>query len=272
MNKLAVKSRIEVNDIMASYTDNDKSGAPYIIFIHGFPFNKSMWNLQAEALMDKYHVITYDIRGHGDSEMGNEPFSIDLFAKDLIGLMDILKIGKTMLCGLSMGGYISLNAVTNFPERFNALVLSDTQCAADTPEVKEKRMKAITNIRENGVKKYAEESIKNLFSPESFLTRKNAIEDVTGMILKTSEQSLCSTLLALAMRAETCSKLPEIKIPVLVLVGKEDILTTPEAAIFMNNKIKNSSLHIVDHAGHLSNMENPYKFNYELKRFVSAVL
>ena len=70
-----------------------------------------------------------------------------------------------MLCGLSMGGYIALNAIENYPERFDALILSDTHCIADTPETKEKRMKAIENIKEFGVEKFADESIKNLFAP-----------------------------------------------------------------------------------------------------------
>jgi Predicted hydrolases or acyltransferases (alpha/beta hydrolase superfamily) len=271
MNQLKNEFRIAVNDIMVSYTDDGKSGAPSLIFIHGFPFNKSMWNHQVEVLKNKYHVITYDIRGHGNSDNGNENFSIELFAKDLISLMDLLKIDKTMLCGLSMGGYISLNAISNFPERFDALVLSDTQCIADTTEAKEKRMNAIKNIRDAGVEKYADESIKNLFSPESFITRKNAISDVREMIIKTSEQSLCNTLLALAMRKETCSKLQEIKVPVLIMVGKEDIVTPPAAALLMHEKIKNSSLHIIEHAGHLSNMENPDEFNKQLKKFVSSV-
>jgi pimeloyl-ACP methyl ester carboxylesterase len=271
MNNSETRSIIAVNDIIVSYTDNGNDGAPYLVFIHGFPFNKSMWNLQREALNDKCHVITYDVRGHGNTGGGNESFSIELFARDLIGLMDNLKIDKTMLCGLSMGGYISLNAVTNFPGRFNALVLSDTQCSADTPEAKEKRMIQIRNIREYGVEKYGEESIKNLFSPESFLSRKNAIADVREMIINTSEQTLCNTLLALAGRDETCGKLKDINVPVLLMVGKEDIITTPATASLMHEKIKNSSLHIIDHAGHLSNMENPFKFNYELKKFVSSI-
>ena len=61
--------------------------------------------------------------------------------------MDALKIDKAMLCGLSMGGYIALNAIENYPERFDALILSDTNCIADTPEVKEKRMKTIESIK-----------------------------------------------------------------------------------------------------------------------------
>ena len=145
--------------------------APVIIFIHGFPFNKSMWNLQVEALKDKYRVITYDIRGHGKSDAGNEVFTIDLFVNDLINLMDALKIDNAILCGLSMGGYIALNAMAKYQERFDALILCDTQCIADTPEAKEKRIKAIESIRKTGVEKYADESIKNLFASGSFINK-----------------------------------------------------------------------------------------------------
>jgi pimeloyl-ACP methyl ester carboxylesterase len=96
-----------INNLLVSYTDEGEEGSPVIIFIHGFPFNKSMWNLQVEPLKDDYRLIMYDIRGHGNSDAGIEVFSIDLFANDLIGLMDALKIDKAILCGLSMGGYIA---------------------------------------------------------------------------------------------------------------------------------------------------------------------
>lgn len=263
--------RIGTNNITVSYNDEGKNGAPAIIFIHGFPFNKSMWNKQVEAQKDNYRVIAYDIRGHGNTETGNGDFSIDLFVKDLLALMDNLKIDKTMLCGLSMGGYISLNAIENYPQRFNALILSDTHCIADTPEAKDKRMKAIESIRKSGSEKYADESIKNLFAPESFSSRKEEIAFVREMIIKTSEQSLCKTLLALSDRKETCSKLSEIKVPVLIMVGKEDKITPPAAAQLMHEKIKGSFLHIIEHAGHLSNMENPFDFNEHLKKFLASV-
>ena len=271
MSYLKINSRLSINDIMMSYTEDGKDGAPFLIFIHGFPFNKSMWNVQVQALKDDYHVITYDVRGHGDSDSGKVDFSIELFVNDLISLMDILKIDKTVLCGLSMGGYISLSAILNFPERFDALILSDTNCIADSPEAIEKRKTAIENIRKNGVEKYADDSIKNLFSPSSFIARKEEIEAVRKMIISTSEKSLCNTLLALCKRKETCSKLSEIKVPVLIMVGKEDKVTPPAAAKFMHEKIKGSCLGIIEHAGHLSNMENPDVFDYQFKKFVSSV-
>ncbi len=262
--------KITINDIAVNYSDEGEKGAPAVIFIHGFPFNRSMWNMQLKALKDSCRVISYDIRGHGTSDPGNEIFSIELFVKDLLALMDALKIKKAVLCGLSMGGYIALNAIENYPERFIALMLCDTTCIADTPEVKEKRMNAIESIRKNGVEKYAEESIKNFFAPESITVKYNEIDAIRGMIVKTSEQTLLKTLLALSVRKETCSKLSEIRVPVLIMVGKEDKITPPAAAQFMHEKIKGSSLHILEHAGHLSNMENPGEFNSTLMTFIGS--
>jgi len=260
-----------INNLFVSYSDEGDQGSPVIIFIHGFPFNKSMWNSQVESLKDNYRLITYDIRGHGKSDAGNEDFSIDLFVSDLIGLMDALKIDRAILCGLSMGGYIALNAVEKYKNRFDALILADTQCVADSPEGKEKRTKAIEGIRKDGVEKYARESIKNLFAPVSLITRKKEVADIRGMIVKTSEESLCGTLHALSVRKETCHMLSEIKVPVLIMVGKEDKLTPPAAAMFLYEKIKGSLLRIIDHAGHVSNLENPEEFNLQLKKFVASV-
>lgn len=263
--------RALINGISVSYAGNIKLGVPSVIFVHGFPFNKKMWKAQAEALNDKYHVVTYDIRGHGQSEEGTDNFSIDLFVRDLMGLMDHLKIDKTILCGLSLGGYIALNAIAKFPNRFKALVLSDTQCIADTPEAREKRTKAIEVIQNGGLEKYADDSVRNLFAPGSFISRCREIADVRQMILTTSETSLCKTLLALAQRNETCGTLIDIKVPVLVMVGNEDKITPPSAAQYLSDNIDGSTLRTIENAGHMSNLENPEKFNNELLMFLATV-
>lgn len=271
MRQIENNIRITVNNVTLSYNDAGPEGAPTILFIHGFPFNKSMWNVQVETLKTDYRVITYDIRGHGNSDLGDEDFSIELFGQDLILLMDALKIEKAIVCGLSMGGYIALNAIGNYPDRFTGLVLSDTNCASDTPESKDKRMQAIESIRKNGVEKYADESLKKLFAPESFTTKLKELDKAREMITTTSKQSLYNTLHALAKREETCTKLPEINVPVLILVGYEDVITPLEAAHSMHEKIKGSFLHIINQAGHLSNLENPVEFNDQLKTFLTVV-
>jgi 3-oxoadipate enol-lactonase len=270
MRNLGNEIKKTVNHLTISYYDEGEEKAPVIIFIHGFPFNKSTWEKQIDALKINYRVIAYDVRGHGNSDAGEEDFSINLFVKDLLNFMGALNIDKTILCGLSMGGYIALNAIENYPERFNALVLSDTNCTADTPEAKQKRLKAIESIKKEGVEKFADESIKNLFAPESFTTKEIEIASIRAMIVSTSKQSLYKTLRAFYERKETCSKLQNINVPVLIMVGKEDNITPPDAAEFIHEKINGSILKIIEHAAHLSNIENPGEFNKQLMEFVAA--
>jgi 3-oxoadipate enol-lactonase len=260
--------KIPVDKIYISYTDRGPEDVPVIIFIHGFPFNKSMWDAQTEELKLTNRVITYDVRGHGDTDEGDEDFSIALFVDDLIGLMDELKIDSAILCGLSMGGYIALQAMEKYPNRFEGLVLCDTNCKADTPEAKEKRMMTIESIKKNGVEIFVDGMIKNLFAAQSFISKRPAINNVKEMMLKTSQSALCKTLLALAERAETCGKLPEINVPVLVMAGYEDKITPPAIARFLHEQIKNSRLHILNNAGHVANIENPEDFTEQLKMFI----
>ncbi len=263
--------RIIVNKLSVSYIDEGPDDAPVIIFIHGFPFNKSTWSRQLDVLKRDYRVIAYDVRGHGNSDAGPADFSIELFVNDLIEFMNALEINQSVLCGLSMGGYITLKAVENFPDRFQAIVLCDTNCIADSAETREKRMKTIESINKYGVEHYADESLKNLFAAGSLTTKKDEIATIREIIRNASVESLSQTLLALAGREETCSKLPEISVPVLIMVGKEDKLTPPSASQSMHEKINGSVLSIIDQAGHLSNMENPVDFNAQLLDFMASL-
>ena len=132
-------------------------------------------------------------------------------------------------------------------------------------------MKDIESIKVKGLEQYAEESLKKLFAPISFSKNIKEIAIVKEMIMRTPEQSLYKTLHALAERKETCTKLHEIKVPVLIMVGKEDEITPPDVALSMHEKIKGSTIHIIDHAGHLSSLENPNQFNEQLKKFLKNI-
>lgn len=271
MQNLEDEFVLMTDNVKICYTDQGPDTAPVIIFIHGFPFNKTMWQAQTEALKQEYRIITFDIRGHGHSEPGRKRVTIELLANDLIFIMDKLFIEKATLCGLSMGGYIALNTVTRYPERVAGLVLCDTNCIEDTEETREKRMKAIENIRKHGREKYAEESIKNLLSEKSFTTNHEAVARVDGMIKNTHINTLIHTLQALAQRTETCSKLAEVNVPALLLVGEDDKVTPPDAARAMKEKLKDSRLQIIKDAGHVSNLEQPDEFNKHLKDFLKSV-
>lgn len=263
-----------INNVLLRYVDIGIPNATPVIFIHGFPFSHRMWMFpggQTEALSGTHRVIAYDVRGHGESEVGTGHYSVEFFVDDLIGLMDHLAIHKAILCGLSMGGYIALRFAERHPERLLALVLCDTRSEADGNEAKIKRAAAIKNVQINGMKSYAAESVKNLFAPESFDRKPDAVKLIQSIIERTSPLSIVGSLLALASRTDTTASLSNIKCPTLIMVGEKDMLTPPAASQAMHEKTPGSALHIIPHAAHLSNMENPEEFNKHLIEFVATI-
>ncbi|MFN0188776.1 MAG: alpha/beta fold hydrolase [Bacteroidia bacterium] len=270
-----VKSRgndifIEVNDIKVCYDDHGKGETP-IIFIHGFPFDKFMWQPQLDLFGKNHRVIAYDIRGFGKSTLGSVQGSINLFADDLVSFMDGLKIGKAIVCGLSMGGYILLNAIIRYPQRFDAIILSDTQCIADSFEAKEKRKKAISQIVAGKINDFAMGFIANIFSDETKKTKGDVVEKIKSTILTTRAEAVTATLSVLAEREDLCSSISQIEVPTLIICGEKDIVTPVEQAEFLFTTIPNSQLKIIDNAGHMSNLEQPDEFNKHVVEFISSI-
>ena len=262
---------VAVNGATISYEDTGGSGMP-VIFIHGFPFSKSTWKPQIEFLKKQYRVIAYDIRGFGSSTLGDEVTSIDLFATDLVQFMDVLKISKAVVCGLSMGGYILMNAVSRFPERFEAIILSDTQCIADSNEAREKRNQTIDQIEAKGLKEFAEAYVKNMFTVQTLENKKEVVEEVKQIILATSPQSITATLKALAHRRESCTLLKHVSVPALIICGKEDTVTPLSQSELLFNTLGDAQLHTIDNAAHLSNLEQPKIFNEHIHNFLPGFI
>ncbi len=242
------------------------------MFIHGFPFSSEMWKGQTQVLQAKQkhlRIITYDLRGHGQSDVGDGQYSIELFVDDLIALLDYLKIARTILCGFSMGGYIALRAAERSPNRLSALVLCDTMSAADSNEAKIRRANSVKLIKHEGVARYAEGFLKAVFAPQTFETKPNIIDETRRIILTNSPLGICGTLLAMAGRTDTTDALSQIRVPTLILVGEKDAVTPPTAAKNMHDRIPNSKLHVIANAAHMSNLENPSIFDEQLMRFLS---
>jgi 3-oxoadipate enol-lactonase len=258
---------VKANNITFCYDDLGEGSIP-VIFIHGFPFDKSMWHDQLDYLKLFHRVIAYDIRDFGKSTKDETEASIDLFAVDLMLFMDVLQIEKAIVCGLSMGGYIALKAVNKYPKRFVGLILCDTQCIADSAEQKSKRYKTIEQIYSGGLIDFAEGFIKNVFCENSFTDKKELVEKTKNVVLYNSQHAIAEGLMAMAERRESCSSLSSISVPTFILCGKEDLLTPVTQSQFMHENIKNSELKIIDKAGHLSNMEQPDEFNKYLKDFL----
>lgn len=260
-----------LNGIVIRYDDAGPADARAVIFLHGFPFNRTMWQAQMQLLAGRCRVIACDLRGHGETEPGEATFSMELFADDLLGLMEALRIERAVLCGHALGGCIALEAAQRRPERFSALILCGCRCSADTPEEQARKLAAVTAVRDEGVENFAEALLGRLFAPQTYETAPEVVAAVREMILTLSPLSLERTLLAMRAREETCSKLPELTMPVLLLAGETDGIAPPENAAYMKEHLPHAHLSILPGTGHLGNLEDPAAFNAELERFIAAL-
>ncbi len=263
--------KIRLNNFTINYTERGLPQGDPVVFIHGFPFNHTMWEPQMKALPNHIRAIMYDVRGHGESDVGDGQYTIELFVDDLLALLDHLIIDRVILCGLSMGGYIALRAHERQPERFKALVLCNTKSEADTNEGKIKRSATLKAIKTNGVRSFAEEFVKSVFAPETFLTHPEHPDSIKKAIRRNSPLGICGTVLALACRTDTTASLAGITVPTLILVGEHDALTPPSASESMHKLIGKSELHVLSSAAHMSNIENAAEFNKHLIEFLNRV-
>ncbi|MBI1806664.1 MAG: alpha/beta fold hydrolase [Ignavibacteria bacterium] len=247
-----------------------RTGIP-VVFIHGFPFNKSMWKPQVDALKKDYYVITYDVRGHGASDVGDGQYTVEYFVDDLIGLLDHVKISRAVVVGLSMGGYIALRAIERNPERFRGVILCDTRSEADNNEGKIKRANQAKAVQTDGLRKFAESFVKVVFYEKTFETNPRAVEMIREIIERSDPRAVVGTIIALAGRTDSTSALYTINVPTLILVGQHDGLTPPSASHAMKEKIPKAELHVIPNAAHLSNLENPEEFNTHLANFLKTV-
>ena len=263
--------KISINQHTMSYMERGLPQGVPVVFIHGFPFNHTMWDPQMKALPNHYRAITYDIRGHGESAVGDGQYSIEFFVDDLLALLDHLVIEKTILCGLSMGGYIALRAYERFPDRIRALILCDTKSEADTNEARLKRSAIVRSVKTAGVGPFADDFAKLVFAPQSFHTHPEAVEAIKSAIRANSPIGISGAALALGIRTDTTAVLSRINVPTLVLVGEHDALTPPAVSEALQRQIPNAELHVIPSAGHMSNLENPAEFNRHLIEFLNRL-
>lgn len=263
-----------MGDISVSYLINTvKDPVATLLYVHGFPFNKSMWIHQFEDLPPGVQVIALDVRGHGGTTSGHGFFSIDVFAEDLNLFIEKLGLRNVVVCGCSMGGYIVLRAYEFNPTLYTALILNDTHCFSDDNAGKTKRFQSIQSVLKNGKRIYSIGFIGKVFSEKSIKNQPGAVELIKASIRRNSERTICSTLLALAARTDTSHVLPGIKVPVLLIRGEFDTLVSLQQINFLLQEIPDVRYVEFSDCAHLPNLENPIRFNGEIKNFlISKVL
>jgi 3-oxoadipate enol-lactonase len=262
-----MKARID--DIELAYTD-EGSGTP-LVLVHGFPLNRTMWNSQVSALSQDNRVIAIDLRGHGESEAPPGPYLMDVLAYDVRRLLDHLSIEQAVIAGFSMAGYATFAFYRLYPDRVKALILADTRPQPDSPEAKQGRMDMANLARTEGAGVIADRLVPRLLTEASVNNRKDLVDQVRGMITSTPVKGIAGDLMGMAERLDSQPTLDSISCPTLVIVGEQDPLTPPADSQLMAQKIKGARLETIPNAAHLSNMEQPDRFNDAVKSFMASL-
>ena len=260
---------IDLNGIKFAYDEQGK-GTP-LLLIHGFPLNRHLWDSQVGHFSKWFRTITPDLRGHGESQAIPGPYSMEMLASDCKSLLDALNINEpVILCGLSMGGYISLAFIKHFPSRVAGLILAATRANADSLEAQQNRDKAIALAHQQGPAAIASSMLPKMFAPDTYQSSPSLIDDVYRMMSTTSKPGVLGALHGLRDRADSTSLLATSQIPTLIIHGSEDQLISPSIAQDMNAIIPGSSLSVIPQAGHLLNLERPLLFNQAVENFLLA--
>ena len=240
-----------------------------VIFIHGFPFSHQDVGCAGGSTQPVYRTIAYDVRGLGESSLGDGQYTIEGHVDDLLAVMDHFGIAKAVIAGLSMGGYITLRALERNPERFHAAILCDTRSEADGNEGKIMRARTMAAVKSRGSSWFADDFMHEGLRggvvharPRGRRAHPHHHRADAAPGDRRNAARACGT-------DRHDGSLPStITVPTLIIVGEHDATTPPDASRAMHAKIPGSELHIIPDAAHMSAMENPDEVNRRILEFL----
>ncbi|HEY0828499.1 MAG TPA: alpha/beta hydrolase [Bacilli bacterium] len=252
------------NGIEIAFDDRGE-GEP-LILLHGFCGTSAYWERIVPELESKYRIITPDLRGHGQSSIPDEMYSMDLIAEDIMGLMDVLELPKVSLFGHSLGGYAALAFAEKYPDRLERVALIHSTGFPDTEEAMAKRLKDIADINREGMYPYIEGLIPKLFAPEHLVTMPEQVEAAKQIGRTTTAKGAIHTLQGMRCRPDRREVLSTIEVPVLLVAGSEDQVIPAEKALIVEGpQITRVKL---EGMGHLSMIESPEELTIVIRNFL----
>jgi 3-oxoadipate enol-lactonase len=259
--------QIQFQNFRMAYDDLG-DGQP-LLFIHGYPLSRQMWQPQMADLAMEARVLAIDLRGHGESQATPGAYPMSLLADDCATFLDALGIQHPIvICGLSMGGYIAFAFYRKYASRVAGLVLAATRPGPDTPEGQANRDKSAALARQHGVSAIAEAMLPKLLSPGTYQNKPELVRQVRTIMETISLEGISGDLMGMKERPDSTSTLAEIKVPTLVLHGADDQIIPLQEAEDMRDAISNARLQVLLQAGHLLNLEQPDLFNQAIKGFI----
>jgi 3-oxoadipate enol-lactonase len=244
---------------------------PAIVLLHPFPTHHEFWLPVANSLARRYRLLLPDLRGHGESGVGEGPATMEKHASDIARVMDDAGVGRAPLIGVSIGGYALFEFWRKNRERVAALGLCNTKAPADSVEARNARLQAAKDVLEWGTEPFFESMIPKLLGKTTRETRPDLVDGVLRMMRKMSAGDVAQVQRGMAERPDSVETLKTINVPTLIVTGDEDVLTGVNEAELIHQHIAGSQLRVIPKAGHYSPWEQSASAQILLRQFLDGL-
>jgi len=258
--------KASVNGIDVYYETHGKQGAPWLTLSHSLACSVRMWDEQIASFKDRYRILAYDTRGHGQTGAPQGAYTLEQLADDLKGLLDHLKISKTHYCGLSMGGMIGQTFALKYPGILQTLVLADTSSRIP-PEVGPMWEERIKVAQTQGMQPLVQPTLERWFTAPYRSAHPETMQRIGKLIADTPVPGYVGCCRAIP-KLNLTARLKEIKVPIQIIVGADDPGTPVAMSKDIHENAPGSRLDILPSAAHLSNIEQPQAFDRALAEFL----
>jgi 3-oxoadipate enol-lactonase len=244
---------------------------PPVVLLHPFPVNHEFWLPVAQALETRYRLVLPDLRGHGDSGVGEGPATMDKHAADIARVMDAADVGRAPLIGVSIGGYALFEFWRRHRGRVAGLGLCNTKAPADSAEARGGRLQAADDVLERGTEPFFESMVQRVLGKTTREMRPDLADGALRMMRKMAPEGVAQVQRGMAMRPDSMDTLKTINVPTLVITGDEDVFTGVNEAELMRQHISGSQLRVIPKAGHYSPWEQPDEVVKLLRQFLEGL-
>lgn len=253
---------------LALALDVQGDGQP-VLFIHGFPLDRTMWR-QVMATLTGWRRIAPDLRGLGVSDVP-ESYSMAEYADDLAALLAALHVQNVVVCGLSMGGYVAFELIRRHPGRVRALILANTRADPDDEAGKRRRGDMIALVEREGPAALADVLLPQLLAPANLRAMPHVAQHLRTMIGGSPVKGVVGALRAMRDRPDARPLLAEIKVPTLVIAGREDQLISPASSRTLADAVPGAQFTLIPDAGHLTPLEQPVTTSRVIAEFLASL-
>ncbi|KQZ82923.1 3-oxoadipate enol-lactonase [Mesorhizobium sp. Root157] len=258
---------IDIGGTTLHFSHRPSKASRHVVFINSLGTDFRIWTDVVERLAGNVSTLAYDKRGHGLSDIGVSPYSIEDHVDDLVGLIDRLGIRQVVLCGLSVGGLVALGFYKRRPEMVDGILLCDTAHKIGTAEGWNAR---IATVEKSGMEAITDGILKVWFTPAFHTQRKAELAGYRNMLARQAVAGYAGTCAALR-DADYTQTARSLSVPALCLAGDQDGSTPPDLVRSMADLIPGSRFEVVANAGHIPCVEQPEALTGLIRTFLSDI-